>query len=59
MTWSKDTSNTATKPRESCRSFGRESHQFGLQARCEKIVEGHKDIKKQLTVIKVWATNPK
>ena len=25
----------------------------------QKMFDGHKDIKKQLTVIKAWATNPK
>ena len=36
-----------------------ESKAEELQALAQKILQGHKDIKKQLTVIKTWATNPK
>ena len=36
-----------------------ESKAEELQALGQKILDGHKDIKKQLTVIKAWATNPK
>ena len=36
-----------------------ESKAEELQALGQKILDGHKDIKKQLTVIKSWATNPK